>query len=333
MTDRSASDGHDRFEDLADVVFIVGPTAVGKTAVAIEISEALGAEILSVDSRQIYRRLEIGTAKPTGEERSRVAHHLVDFVEPDIRMTAAGFAKAFFRALDEVRGRGMRAVAVGGSGLYVDAVLGRLDPLPPADPEIRRRHREIADSEGTHVLHEMLSRVDPETASRLGRNDFKRISRALEIFEKTGRPLSRIGRQKGRFDVRGRVPMFLLLRQRQDLYRRIDERARKMVEMGLIEEVRRLLDSGVRPDWPAMESVGYREVAEFLRVGGSREELIDRIAQATRRYAKRQMTWFRNRYEGIRKVEIPPQEDPRSTARRILDLLAAEDTRSLPQRG
>ena len=307
---------------LPSPVFLVGATAVGKTAVAVELAPCIDAEILSIDSRQAYRLLDIGTAKPTPAERAAVRHHLVDLFDPRETASAARFAGFYRGALADVHARGKRALAVGGAGLYVDACLGRLDPLPPADAAIRAEHRRIRDAEGPEALHRRLAESDPETAARLGPRDFQRVSRALEVQELTGRPLSRLHARGGRLDLSSGPPMVLLTRDRADLDRRIAARAEAMLAGGLLAEVERILAAGIPPDAPALEAIGYTEFARAIRGEGNLEEAARSFLLRTRRYAKRQETWFRNRYSGVHVVHVPPDETPPTTACRVLERLA-----------
>ena len=302
--------------------YLVGPTAVGKTAVGIHVARALGAEILSIDSRQIYRGLDIGTAKPTPAECAQVPHHLIDLCEPSARMSAAQFARHFAAACSDLARRGRRGLAVGGAGLYVDACLGRLDPLPPADPAVRARHARIAAEEGSAALHARLRRLDPASAGRLAPADLQRVSRALEVCELTGRRLSELQLQRGAWDVTTGPPMIVLARPRAELDARIETRARAMVAAGLLAEVERLVAAGVAPDCPACESIGYAEFAQVLSGERALEEALAAFVLRTRRYAKRQVTWFRNRYRGAVDLLIEPQETPEQTAQRALAVIA-----------
>ncbi len=304
------------------LVFLVGPTAVGKTAVAIALAQRIDAEILSIDSRQAYRRLDIGTAKPTRAERAAIPHHLLDLFDPVEVASAEAFARQYRIALAGVHVRGKRALAVGGAGLYVDACLGRLDPLPPADAQIRGEHERLRDREGPEALHRLLAERDPETAASLAPRDFKRVSRALEVQALTGRPMSALRTRAGPWDLSNGPPMFLLVRERADLNRRIAGRAQAMMEEGLVEEVRALIADGISPSAPGMESIGYHDFARALAGEIEWESAVRAFAQRTRRYAKRQMTWFRNRYRGVIEIPIPAEEPPEQTAGRIASILA-----------
>lgn len=305
-------------------VFLVGPTAAGKTEAGIELALALGAEILSIDSRQAYRSLEIGTAKPTAAERARVPHHLLDLCDPGETLSAQVFADRFRAARDELARRGRPALAVGGSGLYVDACLGVLDPLPPADAALRARHAALEGAEGPGTLHGRLAAVDPASASRLHPHDFKRVSRALEVFELAGRPLSELQTRTRAPDVSRDPRMLLLAREPADLDARILARARAMLEAGLLEELRGLLGAGVAPDSPGLLAIGYGDFVPVLEGRCRLEEAFDAFVRRTRRYARRQLGWFRRRYRGVTEIAVAPGALAAETAARCLRVLAGE---------
>jgi tRNA dimethylallyltransferase len=295
---------------------------VGKTAVAIEIARQRGGEILSIDARQIYRHLELGTAKPTAAERAAAVHHLIDLYEPTERVSAAQFAEQFRAVHDNLRKRGIGALAVGGSGLYVDACLGRLDAMPPADEAIRQRHAALRESQGVGALHARLQEVDRVSAARIAPGDFKRISRALEVHELSGIALSALQRRRGRLDILPLAPMLLLLRDRAQLHERIAQRAGEMLSAGLLDEVARLLEQGIPADCPAFESIGYTEFARVLSGEMTLADARAKFIRRTQRYAKRQLTWFRNRYRGVVEISIAPGEASPQTAKRVLSALA-----------
>ncbi len=303
------------------LAFIVGPTGVGKTAVAVAAAEALDAEIVNVDSRQIYRRLDIGTAKPSRAEQRRVRHHLLDRIEPEEVCTAARFATMFREAVDDLVARGARALAVGGAGLYVDACRKGLHPLPPADPAIRLRLEDETDSLGVEAMHERLAGLDPETAARVGPRDRQRIVRALEVATITGRPMSAQLKGPAEPACDPATPLVYLARERRDLYARIEERCRAMVEAGLVEEVRLLLENGLSTRAPGLKSVGYAEWVAFHEGRIGRGEAQERFERNSRRYAKRQETWFRNRHPDRIEIPIAPADEPGAIARRLLEVL------------
>jgi len=278
-----------------ELLVIVGPTASGKTDLAVRLAERHGAEIVSADSVQVYRRFELGTGKPTGEQRARVNFHLVDIVEPLEPMDAARWATLAERTVDEIEAKNKLAIVCGGTFLWVRALLFGLAPAPPADDALRARHQERVRKEGRASLYAELTRLDPESAARLAPNDFVRVSRALEVFELTGIPLSRWHAQHGFREPRFKARLLGIRHPRDGLDRRIAERAEQMLAAGWVDEVQRLLDEGFASA-RAMGSVGYKQIAEAIRAGGSIEEqkLRDQIVRATKVFARRQRTWLRD---------------------------------------
>jgi tRNA dimethylallyltransferase len=291
---------------------------VGKTAVSLPVAEGLPAEIVNCDARQVYRGMDIGTAKPTAEERARVPHHCLDLVEPTVRFTAADYGREARRAVARCFERGLWALVVGGSGLYLRALVEGLFPGPAANGAIRERLRQEASREGSHVLHARLREVDPQAASSIHPNDLVRLIRALEVYEITGEPISRLQRQAASGPGLFRPVVVGLKRSAQELSDRIARRVEAMVAEGLAEEVRALRLKGLGPEHPAMQGIGYRQVAEYLDGALSLEEAVSSIVRETRKYAKRQMTWFR-RLEGIEWIELT--DDVEADARRVLDSL------------
>jgi len=275
------------------LVVICGPTAAGKTAAASELARHLPLEVVSADSRQVYRLMDIGTAKPTRAERASVTHHLLDVVWPDQPFDAACFGELAAAAIADIRSRDRLPVVVGGTGLYLRALTGGLVDLPPADPEIRQQLRLQGVEEGSVALHRHLAMVDPESARMLHGNDLVRIVRALEVFEQTGRPLSAWQREHRFSDRRYRTLKLALMPERAELYRRIDARAEAMFASGLVEETAALLAAGYPSQLKALQTIGYREVIRMLRGECSFTAALADLQQATRRYAKRQLTWFR----------------------------------------
>jgi len=271
---------------------IVGPTATGKTEVGMGLAEALDGEIVSADSMQVYRGMDIGTAKPTAEERARVPHHLIDILDPDEAFSVADYQARADAALAAIWKKARQPILVGGSGLYIRAVLEEMDfSLVPPDPEFRRRLLEEARSKGTRALHEWLAEVDSAAAARIHPNDQKRIIRALEVAESTG------GAGSGKVD-RERPPrynstQFGLTLDREELYRRIEARVDRMIAGGLVEEVRGLLERGWDEGLVSMKGLGYAQIAPHVRGQIPLEEAVSRLKRDTRRFAKRQMTWFR----------------------------------------
>ena len=273
---------------------IVGPTAAGKSEVGLLLAEALAGEIVSADSMQVYRRMDIGTAKPSPEERARVRHHLIDIIDPTAPFSVADYRARADAALAAIWEEGRQPLLVGGSGLYVRAVIDKLSfPLAPPNAEVRRRLSQQAREEGVGALHARLAAIDPEAAARIHANDEKRIIRALEVHAQTGQPISRLQSLDRRFQARYNTTQFGLTRPRPELYRRIEERVDRMLAAGLVEEVKSLLARGYTEELVAMKGLGYAQIAEHLRGACSLEEAVARLKRDTRRFAKRQLTWFR----------------------------------------
>jgi tRNA dimethylallyltransferase len=275
------------------LVVLCGPTAAGKTDAALELARHYPLEVVSADSRQVYRLMDIGTAKPTREERVRVPHHLLDVVWPDQSFDAARFSELATAVIDVIRGRDHLPVVVGGTGLYIRALTGGLVDLPGPDPVLRERLHQEAAAVGGAALHQRLAAIDPDAARLLHGNDVVRIVRALEVFEQTGRPLSVWQREHGFRAGRYRLLKIGLAPERAELYRRIDTRAAAMFASGLLEETAALLAAGYAPQLKALQTIGYREAVRLLHGECTRQEALAEVQQATRRYAKRQLTWFR----------------------------------------
>jgi len=278
-----------------DLLVLLGPTAVGKTAYSIPIALAHDAEIISGDSMQVYRGMDIGTAKPSPEDRARVPHHLIDIVDPWEPFSVADFQARAREAVERIAVRGRLPMLVGGTGLYIEAFCYdyRFPETAGPDPALRERLRREAAELGVKALHDRLKRIDPDSAARIHENDVRRIVRALEIFEATGRTMSEWLRGQKR-ESPYRLCLIGLTMDRAELYRRIGERVDAMVRAGLVDEVRRLLDAGCTPDMTAMQALGYKEIVEYLEGRTSFEEAVETLKRNTRRFAKRQWSWFRH---------------------------------------
>ena len=276
------------------LICIVGPTAVGKTEITIQLAQYLNAEIVSLDSRQIYREMDIGTAKPTLDQRGAVSHHLIDCVDVDQPFSVAEYQRLADAAITQIRERGKRIMAVGGAGLYFRSLIDGLFDGPGADAEIRAKLHREAEEHGNVALHERLHRCDPETADRVHPNNRVKVIRALEVYELTGKPISALQQQWKTNEQRYPFRAFGLNMPREVLYRRIEDRVDQMVEAGLIEEVKGLLDQGYPRNCVAMQSFGYKELIDYLDGKRTLDEAIALLKQNTRRFAKRQLTWFRN---------------------------------------
>lgn len=287
----------------ARAFFLTGATASGKTALGIAAAREIGAEIVSLDSMAIYRGMDVGTAKPTPEERQGVPHHLFDVVDPEEEYSLVDYLKEAERVVADIESRGKKALFVGGTPLYLKGILFGVFESPGADPELRARLKE-REEEAPGTLWRELSAVDPDAAQRLHPNDVKRLVRALEVYKLTGRPISS---QQTQFDAPplvdpGRV--FILTRPREELYARINKRVKIMMEEGFLEEVRRLEERGVELGSTSSKAVGYKETSRVLHGELSLDEAIERISQSTRNFAKRQETWFRSLFrDGARRLE------------------------------
>ncbi len=275
------------------VVVVCGPTATGKTSVGIEIAAALGGEIISADSMQVYRHLDIGTAKPTAAERAAAPHHLIDIVDPDEPFDAARYAALAREKVVALHRRGLVPLVVGGTGLYIKALLHGLFRSDASDPAVRRRLAAEAESEGIQQLHARLAACDPQTAARLHPNDTARVLRALEVVEVTGRPISAFHRTHRFAEEPFTALLIGLDLARGQLYERIDRRVDAMLAAGFEEEVRRLLARGYGSQLKPMQSIGYSHLAAMITGRIDRVEAIRTLKRDTRRFAKRQLTWFR----------------------------------------
>jgi tRNA dimethylallyltransferase len=276
------------------VILLMGPTASGKSAVALELAQRLPLEIISVDSAQVYRGMDIGTAKPDLATRARVPHHLVDIIDPDAAYSAARFRVDALDAIAAIRARGRAALVVGGTMLYFKALREGLSQLPGADPGIRAQLDARAATEGWPALHAELARIDPLTAARLKRTDSQRIQRALEVYAISGQPMSTLHGTRSAGETAGALAFALVPSDRADLHRRIALRFDAMLAAGLVDEVRALRERYVLdPDMPSMRCVGYRQTWQLLDGAGDRATLRERGITATRQLAKRQFTWLR----------------------------------------
>ena len=275
------------------LVIVTGPTAAGKSALALRLAEELGGEIVSADSMQVYRHLDIGTAKPSPVERARVPHHLVDYVDPAETYHVARFLADAEAAICAVAERGAVPVVCGGTALYLRALLYGLAPGPGRDVELRRTLAARWNAGEESALWEELGRADPELTERLHPNDRTRVIRGLEVWSASGRPLSAWQREHG--FSRRRYPALLLGVHvaRDELYRRIDARVLRMLDAGWVEEVRGVLAAGYSPESPPLQAIGYRQLCAWLQQGGALAETVAEIQRRTRHFAKRQLTWFR----------------------------------------
>jgi tRNA dimethylallyltransferase len=274
------------------IVVICGPTAVGKTSFAIELAEAAGGEIVSADSMQVYRQMDIGTAKPTGDELSRMAHHMIDVANPDEPFDAEKYASMAREAVNDILARHRTPFVAGGTGLYIKTLVHGLFRTRPMEMEIRNRLKKEAEAVGTHSLHRRLVRLDSAAAARIHPNDLYRVLRALEVLELTGRPLSEFHRAHAFAGSPFNVFKIGLCLERKTLYGRIDRRVDAMIDDGFVEEVRGLIDQGYPVSLKSMQSIGYRHMGAYLSGHMPWQEAVRTMKRDTRRYAKRQLTWF-----------------------------------------
>jgi tRNA dimethylallyltransferase len=310
------------------IVCLVGPTASGKSALALEIAERFGGEIVSADSRQVYRRLDIGTAKPSAAERARVAHHCLDLVEPGTPFDVSRFREAASAAIADIDARGRLAVVAGGTGLYVRVLLRGLCPAPPASPVLRTALRRLLAMRGAPALHRALAALDPESAARLAPQDGVRIVRALEVSVVSGIPLSRWQAEHGFAERPYEALVIGVARPTPELDARIAARARAMADAGLLDEVRRLRDEGFAADAPGLCAVGYPELRDCLEGRIDLASALAAMVLATRRFAKRQRTWFRREPD----VRWHHPEHERDQIVQAVEALLAGATPAVPAR-
>ncbi len=275
------------------IIVIVGPTAVGKSKVAIELAERFNGEIINADSMQVYRFMDIGTAKPSKEDRERVRHHLIDIRNPDEEFDAAQFRDEASKAVEDIVGRGYLPIVTGGTGLYLKALTEGLFDVPKVDKELRARLRIEVEDSGISALFKRLAEVDPVAAERIGPYNTHRIIRALEIFYLTGIPISQHQKSHAFSERPYDCLKIGLSVEREALYKKIDDRVDSMIKDGLVEEVSRIIAMGYRPETKAMQALGYSQICGYLDGKYNLDEAIALIKRDTRHYAKRQMTWFR----------------------------------------
>ena len=296
------------------VLVLVGPTASGKTPISLLIADKLDVEIISADSRQIYKLMDIGTAKPSIEERHKVKHYFVDELFPDLEFNAGEYGKKGREVIDDILDRKRIPLIVGGSGLYVQALIAGFFDGPSADHDIRKQLYQRLIEEGAEKLLKELREVDSEAASTMLPSNTRRIIRALEVYKVTGVPISKFHKSKPQFDF---IPIFVGLNwDRKILYERINKRVDLMIEQGLVGEVTRLRELGYSSNLNAFQTVGYKEVFDFIEGKMDYHRMVELIKQNSRRYAKRQLTWFRG-YETIKWFDVSGEEDLRGIASNI----------------
>ncbi len=281
------------------IIVICGPTASGKTALSIELAKKTDGEIISSDSMQIYKHMDIGTAKPTKQEMQGIKHYLLDFVEPNKRYSVAEFKKDAENAIKEILSKGKMPIIVGGTGLYIDSLIYEIEyPNIEIDEKYREYLEEIVKQQGLEQLYQKAKKIDPQAMEKISQNDKKRILRVLEIYHATGKTKTEQEKESKKNEVKYDYRVFAINMEREKLYERINKRVDIMIEKGLIQEVENLLKK--YSEFPtAMQGLGYKEVVEYLQGTLTKEEMIEKIKQESRRYAKRQITWFRKNKQTI----------------------------------
>lgn len=281
------------------VIVICGPTASGKTALSIELAKKINGEIVSCDSMQIYKDMDIGTAKPTIEEMQGIKHYMLDFVSPDERYSVADYKKQAKQAIREIIEKGKVPIVVGGTGLYVDSLIYEIEYQDiEFDEKYRKQLEERSEKEGLEVLYNEAKKIDPEAITKISQNDKKRILRILEIYNATGKNKTEQEKESRKNEVEFDYKVYAISWDREKLYDRINQRVDIMIDQGLIEEVQKIY-SKYNKFPTAMQGLGYKEVLEYLEGKCNKQEMIDKIKQETRRYAKRQLTWFRKNKQTI----------------------------------
>lgn len=287
--------------DLPNAIFLMGPTASGKTGVAVDLVQSLPVEIISVDSALVYRDMNIGTAKPDAATLTKAPHHLIDIISPTEAYSAAAFRKDALHWMADITARGKIPLLVGGTMLYFKALKEGLNDLPVADPAIRAELDALIEKHGAPYLHTMLKNIDEETAQRLSPNDTQRIGRAMEIYRITGKPMSALLKRENKRDLPYHIQSVALIpSDRSALHQRIATRFKLMLEQGLVDELRKLREKYIlHPDMPSMRCVGYRQAWQYMDGGISQAQLFDQGIAATRQLAKRQLTWLRAMPENV----------------------------------
>lgn len=282
------------------LVILTGPTAVGKTALSIKLASEIGGEIISADSMQVYRQMDIGSAKIKPEEMDGIPHHLIDVLEPEEEFNVCLFEKLALEAMEQIYERGHIPVVVGGTGFYIQALLYQIDfTEEETDTAFRDKLWQLGEEKGNHYLHELLRKVDPESAEEIHENNRKRVIRALEFYENSGKPISTHNKEQRQKTSAYNSCYFVLTDDRKKLYERIESRVDQMLSKGLVDEVRTLKERGCNASMVSMQGLGYKEILEYLDGRCSLLEAVEKIKKETRHFAKRQLTWFRREKDVI----------------------------------
>ena len=310
------------------MIILTGPTAVGKTDLSIQLAKVINGEIISADSMQVYRHMDIGSAKVTPEEMDGVPHHLIDVLEPEEEFNVVVFQKLAKEALTGIYERGHIPIIVGGTGFYIQALLYDIDFTEnDGDTAIRRELEKLAQTQGAGCLHQMLQEIDPESAAAIHQNNVKRVIRAIEFYRQTGKKISLHNEQEREKQSPYQFLYYVLDTDRKTLYERIDRRVDRMMEHGLVDEVKHLADMGCTRDMVSMQGLGYKEILDYLSGEISLEEAVYILKRDTRHFAKRQITWFK-RERDVRWLELEQfQNDRKKVLEHILDEIEGEGIR------
>ncbi len=293
---------------LKKIIAVAGPTASGKTALAVEIAKRVGGEVVSCDSMQIYKGMDIGTAKPDEKEMCGIPHHMIDIISPDQRYSVADFAEHARQCIEDILSRGKVPVLAGGTGLYMDSVINNTGFVElEGDPEFCREMMELSLAEGNEAVHRKLQEIDPEAAENIHPNNLRRVIRALEVCKITGKTFTLVNHESRREAVYDAL-IFGIEVDRPVLYERINLRVDRMIEKGLVSEVKNLWEKGIGKDSTAIQAIGYKELIDFLEDNCSFDEAVEKIKMESRRYAKRQLTWFK-RNNQIQWIRLDGQDD------------------------
>lgn len=308
-------------ETKQNLLVLLGPTAVGKTPISIDIAKKLNGEIISADSMQIYKYMDIGTAKVTTEEMDNIPHYMLDIVYPDEEFTVADFKKESENYIKDINKRGNLPIIVGGTGLYLNSIVYELKFTKVASNEdLRQKYNNLAKTHGNQYIHDILSTIDPISSERINPNDRKRIIRAIEIFYETGKPMSYYNKDFRKETNKYNLAMIGLTMDRAKLYSRINERVDIMINDGLIQEVNMLMDMGYNKKLVSMQGIGYKEIASYLEKEIELDEAIEMLKRNTRKYAKRQLTWFR-RDNRIKWIDVNQFDSTNAISEYIIDYI------------
>ncbi|MFZ5988439.1 MAG: tRNA (adenosine(37)-N6)-dimethylallyltransferase MiaA [Bacillota bacterium] len=305
-----------------NVIVILGPTASGKTRLSIELAKMANGEIISADSMQVYKYMDIGTAKPDEDEKEGIFHYLIDEITPDEEFSVAGFQELALEYIDEILRKGKLPIIAGGTGLYINSLIYNLEFTDTiCDWELRERLKREAGEKGNEYLHSMLREIDPVAAKNIHMNNVKRVIRAIEVYTYTKKPISLHQEESRKNPPKYNYILIGLMMDRQRLYERINKRVDLMLEKGLLKEVKKLMEMGYDKNTIAMQGLGYKEILSYLRGEVSLDEAVDILKRDTRRYAKRQITWFK-RLENVHWINLDEFKDEKEILKNIKDYLA-----------